>query len=156
MGRPRKHPLPQPVNTTETATVTPTPATAPPKRPKRKPLDERRNKLTFEDRDPNYVYRVFNDVGGRLKEAEEIGYEYVRSPAGLGDKTVDGATHLGSVVTKHVGNDTTGVLMRIPREWYEEDRAAKHRLVDESEADLKRHAEAEGRYGSVTIGRKQR
>lgn len=139
MGRPRKQPAHVPVN-----------------RPQRRSFEERRNKLTFDNRDPNYVYRVFNDIDGRLKEAEEIGYEYVRDSAELGDPTADGATHVGSVVTKHVGNNTTGVLMRIPREWYEEDRAAKHRLVDESEADLKRHAEADGRYGSVSITRKRR
>ena len=119
-------------------------------RPKRRPMgDGFRNTLSLEDKDPNYVYRVFNDVDGRLARAEEAGYEVVRSAQELGDTTADSATAVGSAVSRPVGGGITGVLMRIPRGFYEEDQIAKQTKVDASEAGLN-HKKA-GQYGGVSI-----
>lgn len=119
-------------------------------RPKRRPMgDGYRNTFTLDDQDPNYVYRVFNDSVGRVARAEEGGYEVVRTNQELGDATVDSATAVGSAVTRPVGGGMTGVLMRIPREYYEEDQKAKQTKVDASEEGLN-HKKA-GQYGGVSI-----
>lgn len=139
MGRPRKHP----VNGTNT-----------PIRPKRIPMDGYRNTLTFDDRDPNFVYRVFNDVDGRIQRAEQAGYEVVTAEAELGDPTADSAASVGSAVTKPVGGGVTGVLMRIPREWYKEDQALKQKRADQIEEALREGPTKEGQYGKVEITRR--
>jgi hypothetical protein len=116
-------------------------------RPKRRSFAEQRNSLTFDGQDPNYVYRVFNDVDGRLQKAEIAGYEYVRSDEQLGDPTVDSAKTQGTVVTKPVGSGRTGVLMRIKRDWYDEDQQAKLRKVQETENSLTNKTREDGHYG---------
>lgn len=122
-------------------------------RPKRRSFAQQRNSLTFEERDENYVYRVFNDVDDRLEKAEIAGYEYVRSEEQLGDPAVDSAVSLGSVVTKPVGGGKTGVLMRIKREYDEEYKQEKRRKIQETELALSSKAHEEGHYGGISIKR---
>ncbi len=124
------------------------------KRPTRRLLGGFKNPLTYDSRDPNYVYRVFNDVPGRLDAAMEAGYEVVESDAKLGDPVADGATPVGSAVTRPVGGGITGVLMRKPRDLYQEDMGQKQAAVDELEQGLKQHAQSEGHYGSVKINKR--
>lgn len=123
-------------------------------RPTRRLLGGFKNTLTYEDRDPNYVYRVFNDVPGRLEAAMEAGYEVVESEAKLGDPVADGATPVGSAVTRPVGGGITGVLMRKPRDMYDEDMGQKQAHIDELEQGLKQHAQTEGHYGSLKIDKR--
>jgi hypothetical protein len=111
--------------------------------------DGYRNTLTLGNQDPNFVYRVVNDTDGRVARAEEGGYEVVTSAQELGDATVDSATAVGSAVTRPVGGGVTGVLMRIKREWYDEDQVAKQAKVDAAEAGLKQ--KKSGQYGGVLI-----
>ena len=120
-------------------------------RPNRISFAQQRNTLTYENKDKDYVYRVFNDVDGRLQNAETAGFEYVHDKEQLGDPVADGSTHIGSVVTKPVGGGKNGVLMRIKREWYEEDQAEKQRNIDETEATLKAKANEDGHYGNINI-----
>lgn len=120
-------------------------------RPKRMSFSQQRNTLTYDNKDKDYVYRVFNDTEGRLQKAEIAGYEYVQDNEQLGDPVADGSTPLGSVVTKPVGGGKNGVLMRIKREYYEEDQAEKQRNIDETEATLKKKADEDGHYGSLKI-----
>jgi hypothetical protein len=96
-----------------------------------------RNRLTFSNLDPEFQYRVINDVDDRLMRAQEAGYEFVESPEQLGDKKVAEASKIGTSVSKPVGNGTIGYLMRIPKKWYEEDQAAKQKQIDQTEAALK-------------------
>jgi hypothetical protein len=135
MARPRKNPV---------------------NRPTRRHSDEPRNTLTFDNRDQNYVYRVFNDTDGRIEHFQEVGYEVVHENAQLGDSTADSAASVGSAVSKPVGNGVTGVLMRIKREWYDEDQARKQKRVDDSEETLRQAPKADGRYGSVKITHEKR
>jgi len=93
-------------------------------RPKRRNFGVAGGKLNFEER-PGYQRRVVNDVDGRVAELEEYGYEVVRKPAEAGEQSAGDASKLGSVVRKPVGGGVEGVLMEIPKEWYEEDQAAK-------------------------------
>ncbi len=115
-------------------------------RPKRTPLGAR-NRLTFGAQDPNFVYRVINDQDDRLKRAQEAGYEFVVSDEQLGDKRVAEGGKVDSRVSKPVGNGVRGFLMRIPREYYDEDQQAKAQRIDDVEAAMKPNT-SKGEYGS--------
>ena len=125
---------------------------ATPKRVKRVPLGRPRNLLTVLDQDPNWVYRWINDKDSRLDRAKEGGYEPVLGGHTVGDTTLDGGQNpkFGSAVAKQVGGGMWAVLMRIPREYYEEDQKAKMDKLLEAEQQMVRDAnQSEGRYGSV-------
>jgi hypothetical protein len=114
-------------------------------RPQRTPLGAR-NRLTFGEQDPNFVYRVINDQDDRLKQAQEAGYEFVVSDAKLGDTRAAEGSAIDSRVSKPVGNNTRGFLMRIPKEFYQEDQKAKADKVDATEQAMK-PKKAKGEYG---------
>lgn len=114
-------------------------------RPKRTPLGQR-NRLSFGKQDPNFVYRVINDQDERLQQAQEAGYEFVTSNEPLGDKRVAEGGAVDSRVSKPVGNGTRGFLMRIPKEYYEEDQDSKMSKVTETEKALKPDTKR-GEYG---------
>ena len=99
-------------------------------RPKRTPINGR-NILTVSGKDPNYVYRIVNDVGDRIEIFKERGWELVEAKdVRIGDRRVEGAGALGSKAQASV--DKTGTkafLMRIKNEWYEEDQADKARSI---------------------------
>lgn len=127
-------------------------AKAPSGRPTRTPVGGR-NRLTVRGKDPNYVYRIVNDTEDRILQFQEGGYEVVESEGTqVGDKRASKASALGSAQTFPVGKGTTGVLMRIKKEWYEEDQKAKQDRVDASEATIKQKA-LDGTYGSLNISR---
>jgi hypothetical protein len=124
----------------------PKPATPKPvARPKRTPLGVR-NRITFTKQDPNFVYRLVNDDGERISQAIEAGYAFVESDDKLGDERAGEGGAIDTRVSKPVGNGKRGFLMRIPREYYNEDQALKNRLVDESELALKPKTK-KGEYG---------
>ena len=122
------------------------------KRPNRTPISGGRDILAVKDQDPNYVYRWVNDISGRLERFKAAGYEPVTATPEVGDKVVDRNSKLGSVITRSVGGTITAVLMRIPREWYDEDQAAKQAQIDESDKMLR--AEQDVDYGTLRVGRK--
>jgi hypothetical protein len=114
-------------------------------RPKRVPLGQR-NRLSFGKQDPNFVYRVINDQDERLSQAQEAGYEFVVSDEPLGDKRAAEGGKIDSRVSKPVGNNTRGYLMRIPKEFYTQDQNEKMGKIDEMEKALKPDKKA-GQYG---------
>ena len=116
-----------------------------PARPKRTPLGQR-NRLSFGAQDPNYVYRVINDQDERLMQAQEAGYEFVTGDQPLGDKRAAEGGKIDSRVSKPVGNGVRGFLMRIPKEYYEEDQNAKLSKIEDLEKALKPNT-AKGEYG---------
>lgn len=120
-------------------------ALAPTKRPKRTPLGARA-RLSFGKQDPNFVYRVINDQDDRLLQAQEAGYEFVIGDEKLGDTRVAEGGAIDSRISKPVGNNTRGYLMRIPKEFYEEDQAAKAARIDETEKAMKPD-KSKGQYG---------
>lgn len=138
------------------------------KRPKRKPIGEPSDILNFE-KEPGYVYRVVNNNPHRQGEARikrflEAGYEIVQNPnIEGGDERVGAPSQMGTPVVRPVGGGVTGVLMRIKKDWYDEDQAKKMEKVDKAEDDLKRllrPGEKEtmrpgGYYGNVEIGTRQ-
>ena len=125
---------------------------------KRIPLRER-NVLTIEDKykQDGFEYRFVNDVGKRLEIFKEAGWEPVRDTdqvIQIGDESVDRESRKGSLVTKSNKNDTqVAVLMRIPKDIYDEEQAIKQRKLKESERAMKRDEENQkGRYGKVEYG----
>ena len=106
------------------------------RKPQRVKLADR-NRICFNELDANYVYRVVNDKDGRIEKLQRIGYEFVESDENIGDYRVAEGSKMGSAVSKPVGNGVTGYLMKIRRELYEEDQAAKAAQVDEIEKALK-------------------
>lgn len=102
-------------------------------RPKRVPLGAR-NRLTFNNLQKGYKYRVINDVDDRISKALEAGYDFVESDEKLGEKRAAEGTVPGAAVKKPVGGGMTGYLMRIREDWYNEDQKEKHKQVDALEA----------------------
>lgn len=134
------------------------------RRVKRVPVGGPRDILTVLDKDPNYVYRfVLEDIPGRVERFKLGGYEVVTDDLEIGQRTVDRASKLGSAVTAHAGGGRKYVLMRIPREWYDEDQKAKQDKVDQLEAtmmaDVKRGVipgtGGVPGYGNLDIARKR-
>jgi len=123
---------------------------APSGRPVRKPAGFR-NRLAVHGKDPNFEYRWINtnmDGGDRVSIMEEAGYEKVaKSSVRAASGRVD-ASPLGSFETTPGGNGDTMVLMRIKKEWYDEDQRAKQKRVDELDRAQKRTPD--GFYGKIT------
>lgn len=112
-----------------------------------------RNVLTVKGKDPDYEYRIVNDQGDRIEQFKEAGYEVVNaSDVRIGDKRVNAATPEGSAAQVSVGGGDKAVLMRIRKDWYKEDQAAKQQIVDQSEADMKQRAH-DGTYGTFEVYR---
>lgn len=122
---------------------------------KRIPVSGNRNVMTVMDRDPGYSYRWVNDNSdGRIDRFKLGGWTFVeKADHTVGDADVNTSTGASSLVTKMVGKDVTAYLMRIPMEFYEEDQAAKHAALLESEEDMKRQLNSgnDGTYGSVKM-----
>lgn len=128
---------------------------APSGRVRRTPLGVR-NILTINNKDANFVYRIVNDVddGDRVSRFEAAGYEVVKSKdISVGDKRIEAPSSEGSVARISVGGGRKGVVMRIQKEWYEEDQAARQREVDATEDSITNPADRDGGYGHATIKR---
>lgn len=121
-------------------------------RPKRVPLAGR-SRLSVRNQDPNYVYRIVNtnldSDPDRVEALKEAGYEIVpNQKAGeVGDKRVDNTSALGSVKEISVGGGTKAVVMRIPKEFYQEDQAAKQAEIKKTEDSAHKRAD----YGSMDV-----
>ena len=127
-------------------------AKAPESRVKRTPIGTR-NVLTVAGKDPNYVYRIINDSGDRVQEFMEAGYELVKDDSvKVGDKKVNKSSSEGSLSQVSVGQGQKAFVVRIKKEWYEEDQAAKQLRVDELENSTKAKA-LDGTYGKLEISR---
>ena len=121
------------------------------------PVGAARDILTVQGQDPNYVYRwVLDDPKrpGRLQRFLDGGYEVVTDTNEIGQNTVDRGKKLGSAITRPDGGSTL-VLMRILKEWYDEDQEAKAERIAATEKSMLAEAmEDEGRYGTVTVKRR--
>jgi hypothetical protein len=126
-------------------------------RVKRQPVGQR-NRLDVKGKDENYVYRFVNDVGDRIGQFQEAGYEMVdKKSHKVGDNRVDvhsaeGSQAFVTVGVKPNGEPQKGYLMRIKREWYDEDQAAKMDKVRELETSIKK-PNFDGSYGDIKLSR---
>ena len=115
----------------------------------RESINGTRGILTVKNKDPNFVYRIVNDIDDRVLQLTERGYEIVTTDTPIGDKRVGTPTKEGSPVQINVGGGKKAYLMRIKKEWYDEDQAAKHADVDASEKAIQ--SGDGGDYGSIKV-----
>ena len=114
------------------ATEKPTPAQV--SRPRRTPIG-RRNRLTVENRDPAYHYRIVNDVDGRVQDLLDQDYEIVLD-AKVGDKRVDDISSLGSAKQISVGKGIKAFVMKKRKDWFKDDQDLKQKEIDDLEASM--------------------
>jgi hypothetical protein len=116
-----------------------------------------RDRFAYVNKDPAYEYRVVVDSdnsGDRLANLKDLGYEF--APSGvhkLGSSRVDNASSEGSLETMNAGGGTKGYLMRIKKEWYEDDKKEKAARVEATEQGLKTPS-FDGTYGNIKINEK--
>lgn len=125
---------------------------APSGRVQRTPVGTR-NILTIKGKDPNYTYRIVNDVDDRIAQFKEAGYEIVPDESvSVGDKRVNSSSSLGSGKQLAVGQGTKAFVMRQRKEWYEEDQARK--LAHNAEIERATREKAlNGTYGDIKLTR---
>lgn len=129
-------------------------AKAPVGRVRRSPLTNR-GKLSVSRKDPGYEYRYVNDEGDNVSDKVERGWEPVlKSETAIGDRRVDTAAPEGSYATVTVGQGRKAVLMKIKKEWYEEDQFIKQSAIDKVENQMQTTATDGGQYGKIEITRK--
>lgn len=127
-------------------------AKSPSGRVRRTPVGAR-NVLTVGGKDPNYEYRIVNDEGDRVEQFKAAGYDVVSaSDVTVGDRRINKATAEGTVAQVSVGNGIKAVVMRINKEWYDEDQKSKLQSVADTEAATKSEA-LKGNYGDLKINR---
>ena len=127
-------------------------AKAPSGRVQRTPVGTR-NILTVAGKEPGYEYRIINDSGDRVQEFLDAGYELVKeNSVKVGDKRVNKSSAEGTVSQISVGQGQKAYVVRIKKEWYDEDQAAKQLKVNELESATKAKA-LDGTYGKLEISR---
>lgn len=127
-------------------------AKAPSGRVRRNPL-ARRNVLTVVGKEEGYEYRIVNDKDDRVSEFLEQGYVVeTTSKVQVGDKRVNKAASEGSPMQMSVGGGQKALVMKIRKDWYDEDQKAKQDYVAETERTTKQKA-LEGTYGKFEASR---
>lgn len=121
-------------------------------RPRRTPVTKR-NRLAVKNKEDGFIYRIVNDEDDRVERLQEQGYELCtkESVGAIGDKRVDNASSLGSIAQISVGKGTKAVVMRIPKEYYDQDQSAKQKEIDALESTMKRDAKKTSDYGSFDL-----
>lgn len=123
-------------------------AKAPRARVSRTPVGQR-NVLTVHGKEEGYVYRVVNDRGDRVPQFEDAGYEIVEaSKVRVGDKRVNRSAPVGAKAEVSVGGGDKAFVMRIKKEWYDEDQAKKEAFNKRVEQTTKEDALKNADFGS--------
>ncbi len=114
-----------------------------PKRSKRVPVGIPRQKLSVSHEIPGYRLYWFNDVPGRISEAEAGGYTFVdEKEIALNDFVTLGNADLGTKVKRLVGKNEDGsalyaYLMKIELDLFEEDQKEIQARVDATDASIR-------------------
>lgn len=119
---------------------------------KRIPLGTR-NVLTAPKK-PGFVRRFVNDKGDRIQVFKDAGWRVVDENITVGDEKVGRPSSIGSSVNSHVGMGQRAVLMELPEEIYEEDRATSQAAITQVENEIKRNSKTpdkNGLSGSISI-----
>lgn len=116
----------------------------------------KRDILAIPECPEGYIQRVVNDTRNRVSNLKKRGYELVEEKTPMGTPHVDGNQAYAGVTSRDVGKGMTAYLMRQRVEYYNEDKADKARLTDESEEGMRRknmpHETSDGTYGEIKIG----
>lgn len=124
----------------------------PKNRPQRVSLaNQRANILTVQGQEDGFHYHWVDDKGGeRIEAFKKAGYEVVTDAMlRVGDKHVDNAADVGTVMTRKSRDGKVLVLMRILQEYYDEDQSLKQREIADKEADAKRDLRRAADYGTI-------
>lgn len=121
-------------------------------RPQRASLGKR-DRLSIKNKEEGFVYRIVNDVDDRVDQLTEAGYEIcTKEHVGqIGNKRVDNTSSVGSTAHFSVGQGTKALVMRIRKEWYQEDQDAKQAEIDAVEATMKSDARKAADYGEFKV-----
>lgn len=113
-----------------------------------------RNKLTVRHKEPGYEYYWAVNDPDRIAKLKDAWYEVDTDPRNkvVGDRTLDTSAGTSSIVEVGAGRGQKLILMRLPTELWNEDKAAQARSIDESEADMLREAKRNN-YGSIEVTR---
>jgi hypothetical protein len=124
------------------------------KRAKRTPINGR-NVLTVTNKDPDYEYRIVNDVGDRVQIFKQNDWELVAgSEVQVGDRRITAPSNTGSLAQASVDKQgTKAYVMRIRKDWYKEDQVAKMEALAEQEKAMKNTALSKGDYGEINLSR---
>jgi hypothetical protein len=122
-------------------------------RVERRPLAKQGPQAIAGEKDPNFAYRFVNDTGSRLPNFQSAGYEFVMDDdLTVGDSRVFDPSDLGSAKCVTSNDGTKSYLMRIKKEWYEEDQLAKTQRVDETEGAMQANSSQD--YGTLKVTRR--
>lgn len=136
-------------------------------KPQRVPVSGIRDIMTVHNKDPDYSYRWVNDRnedGSRIARFKRGGYEFARQEDGgdkymIGQEAVYKSEKNGSLIRLRVGPETHAYLMRIKKEWFDEDQAAKSKDIRSVEDQIRRTGTSTGedfeQYGDVDIDSKR-
>ena len=126
----------------------------------RVPLTGNRDILTVEGKDPAFQYRWVldkNEEGQRIKKFSSAWWVFVEGDDGqhvVGQESVYKNENVGSLIRVPAGNSQFYYLMRIPKEYYNEDQVAKQSEITERETALTRTDSDNGQYGNIKLERK--
>lgn len=120
-------------------------------RKKRIPIGSR-SRLAVEGKDEkNFMYRLVNDQNDRLAMFQDAGYEFVPiEEASVAAQRLAQGTEPGTNVSVDVGGGKKAYLMKIPKEFYEEDQRAKEASILAVEQTITNPKIADS-YGKVSI-----
>ena len=120
----------------------------------RKPLHQRGPmQISSGSKQTDFEYRFVNDAGSRIQTFKEAGWELVQDDEiAVGDARVKDADNLGSTKRVLSPDGTASYLMKIKKEWYDEDQRNKEELLKEQEAAMKKDA-SQGMYGALKMSR---
>ena len=126
-------------------------------RPQRVPVGQR-PKLAVVGKNPNYVYRYVNDVPGRIKDFERGGWELcTNAEVDVGNFRAEESSGEGSLACQVVDSGTglKAYVMKIKREWFDEDQKAQEAETRAQEETLLPNYN-DGEYRKLVIDRSGR
>ena len=126
---------------------------------KRIPLGEQ-HRLASVDRPVGYVDRWINDVDGRVFKARKAGYEFIDREGSIikeKDERFQDPEWQNSAMSQPVGGGITAYLMRVKKEFYDEDQAEKQTKIDAQENQMRKKnipgVKTDQVYGEISISR---
>ena len=121
-------------------------------RKKRPPINGKGDVLSLSGLDDNYQYRVFNDKGTRIAQHQDYGWEVVAADdVTIGTRNDVSTAGTAAAVTVDSNDGTQGIVMRIRKDWYDEDQTAKQAKIAETEKAITGENNENGNYGKVSI-----
>ena len=125
----------------------------------RVPVSGNRDILTVDGKDPSFEYRWILDSsedGQRVMKFNKAWWDLVLSDDGqhsVGQDMVYKSANVGSIIRSPAGSGKFYYLMRIPKELYAQDQAAKAKEIAEVEKTITQTDSDNGQYGNIEISR---